>query len=98
MANDDVTYRFLGTGTIHSIPARDLTDADIARLPLLSQRDVRSGKLYERVDGRGQEEGTPNLSEMYRDDLDEYAADHGVDDPGSYPNKESLVEAIEGGN
>lgn len=96
---DQVTYRYLDTGTIHGIPARDLTDADIARLPLLSQRDVRSGKLYERVDGGGQNgDDTPTLSTMRRDELEQYAADHGVYDPEAYPNKESLIEAIEGGN
>lgn len=46
MAGNDVIYRFLDKGTIYSIPARDLTQADYDRLTLEQQRDVRSGKLY----------------------------------------------------
>jgi hypothetical protein len=40
-------------------------------------------------------EETPNLGEMTRDELDAYAAEHGVADPGSFANKADLVAAIE---
>ena len=39
---------------------------------------------------------TPNLSGMTRDELNAYAADHGVSDPESFANKEELIGAIEG--
>ncbi len=47
MAKDDVVFTFLDKGTIHGIPARDLTQDDIDRLSLERQRDVRAGTIYE---------------------------------------------------
>ena len=41
-------------------------------------------------------EAAPNLRSMTRADLEAYAAECGVEAPESYPNKEALIEAIEG--
>jgi hypothetical protein len=49
MADDKAIYTFLDKGTIHGIPARDLTQKDFDRLSLERQRDVRAGTLYRAV-------------------------------------------------
>lgn len=35
-----------------------------------------------------------DLDTMTRAELNDFAADHGIDDPASYPNKAALIEAI----
>ncbi|MDP9469068.1 MAG: Rho termination factor N-terminal domain-containing protein [Chloroflexota bacterium] len=37
----------------------------------------------------------PNLREMKRGELEAYAAEHGVEHPSEYPNKDELIVAIE---
>lgn len=56
MADDKIVFKFLNRGTIHGIPARDLTQADIDRLSLERRRDVRAGTLYEAVTKAAQTE------------------------------------------
>jgi hypothetical protein len=46
MADDKVIYRYGGKGTFYGVPARDLTQRDLDRLPLDKQRDVTAGTLY----------------------------------------------------
>lgn len=88
MASDDVIYRFLDRGVIHGIPARDLTQADVDRLSLVHQRDVRSGKLYEAVE-------SVNLDRMNREQLNAHAVQRGIADVDSYGTKSELIAAIE---
>ena len=46
MADDKVIFKYGGTGTFYGVPAKDLTQRDLDRLPLDKQRDVKAGTLY----------------------------------------------------
>lgn len=104
MDNDEVIYRFLDRGLIHGIPARDLTQQDFDKLPLLLQRDVRSGKLYEPVSDEAPPQvptdTTPNFEAMTKAQIVAYATEHGIDLGGldDSDTKAELVEAVTAGS
>lgn len=59
--------------------------------------DLREPAQGEPADGVARMPETPNLDDIKRADLNAYAESVGVADAASYPNKEALIAAIEGG-
>lgn len=57
---------------------------------------VRSGDVVEVPDtGHKKVDDTEDLGKRKRDELNKLAADAGVEDPGSLPNKDAVIEAVE---
>jgi hypothetical protein len=79
-------YRYVGTDTFHGVPARDLTEEEFGRLPILRQLDVQANASYELVE---------DLTHKTRDELISLATQVGVEEPEKLKNKDALVAAIE---
>lgn len=98
MADDTVVYRFAADGRFRrGVPRRDLTADDVARMDPAVLKDVTAeppggGKPMYSLVGRPPE---TDPQKMTRDELDAHARRVGVADPGAFPNKAALLDAIE---
>ena len=61
-SGDPVVYRYLGPGFMPGVPARDLAQADLARIGAQAAAQVATGSLYEAVVGHS--EWRQNSDEM----------------------------------
>ena len=84
--SDKIAYRYRGPDRFAGVPARDLTEADVAALPILRRLDVQANASYEPVE---------DLGAKSRDELLALAVQVGVPEPEKLKNKDAVVAAIE---
>jgi hypothetical protein len=84
-------YRHPNTGS-----TIDTTEADFATTWAAKGFVLDDGTAAEGAEPI--EDAAPNLDAMKRDELDAYAAERGVADPGALPNKQAVIDAIGGGS
>lgn len=105
---DDIAYTYTGgherngqpSQWHEGIPARNLTQKDVAALDPALLDTLAASSIYEWA-GEGkppeapQDPEAPALSKLTRDELNAHAAELGIESPESFPNKGDLITAIE---
>ncbi len=89
-------YHFPGPGIyeVEEAKAQQLLADFPDQFSTIESKAPESSKNTDQDQTQDQNE-LPNLREMKRGELEAYAAEHGVEHPSEYPNKDELIAAIE---